>query len=297
MSKKDKKTSWLKKNSITICIFLFFLIIIVPILISISLKWIDQIVTSRGWTYNLLSFDNQTWWAFWGSYVGGIATLAAVWWTVSHTERHFRKTIDFDLAKYEEDIHRRKEEQRLRVLPVLILQPLKWPGSELVTQSLDKSGKKENIVNSSNSDLSPMTINLGREPNFRVGDLNNNEIDLPPSMGLIMKIINGGVSTAINVIFKITSPLFQKEIKAPYIISLSPKERITVNMLIDTKESESAFIIGDYALEIRYSDIYQNRYEQIYKMNISIVDGKYAFTIHTKVEPLLLASDYKEWEP
>jgi hypothetical protein len=94
-----------------------------PAILALLIRAGNYITHETDWNINPSDIDNADWFAFWGSYLGGIATVVAVWWTVDKTENHFKLTTNEQTRQNEEIRQERERQRKLDILPVILLQP------------------------------------------------------------------------------------------------------------------------------------------------------------------------------
>ena len=110
-------------------IFIAFAVLLIPLWINFLIQfgnWVSQIT---GLNISAIGLENQAWFSFWGAYLGGIATVVAVWWTIDKTERQYLQTREEqkrqndELKRQNNELKKDQERQRrLDVLPLILLQ-------------------------------------------------------------------------------------------------------------------------------------------------------------------------------
>lgn len=321
MKKKagENKTSLWNKLSIKqkAVVIIFFLIVIVPYFLINGYLWFSNwLFQVTSWNINAFGLGNTEWFAFWGTYFGGIATVVAVWWTVKQTERHYEQTSK-EQKRQNESIRTEQEKQRkLDVLPLILLQPRVMVQSSdlavLLGETEEKPEEKRIYVDQlkpfyEEFDISEITVLFGLQHELRSGGLSDDEIRMVKNKGhenvtsgsvkYLTKpnttflrpfwLINTGKETAINLVISLVSSDDQEYSHLSTIFSLMPKAHIKLNFLVNVKVEDEKKITGDYKLLIKYSDIYANHYKQEFPIYISNINHGIEWSIGLNIEQLL----------
>jgi hypothetical protein len=183
-------------------IIIFFLIIIVPFfLINGGLWFSNWLFHIINWDINAFGLGNTEWFAFWGTYFGGITTVIAVWWTVRQTERHYEQTSKEQKRQNKLITTEQEKQRRFDVLPLILLQPrITIQSSDLAIllgETEEKPKEKRIYIDDlkphyEEYDISELTILFGEKFEFRVGGLSEEEMRMVKNKGH-EDVINGSV--------------------------------------------------------------------------------------------------------
>jgi hypothetical protein len=312
---ENKKTSLWNNFSVKqkATIIIFFLVIIVPFfLINGGLSFSNWLFHIINWDINAFGLGNTEWFAFWGTYFGGITTVIAVWWTVTQTERHYDQTSKEQKRQNELITTEQEKQRRSDVLPLILLQPrVTIQSSELAIllgETEEKAKEKRIYVDQlkpyyEEYDISELTILFGEKFEIRVGNLSDEEMRMVKNKGhedvtngpvkyLVIPnitylhpfwLINIGKETAINL----RIGLYADDNELAHfknVFSLMPKTQVKLNFLVNIKEKDLQPICGKYNLQIWYNDLYSNLYTQKFPITI---DTQANWTIELDIKQVL----------
>ena len=265
-------------------IFLGIALIIVPLLLTFLPFILNQINRIPG-LENIQTLEAPIWWAFWGSYLGGVATLMAVWWTISQSEEHFRKQSAETFLIKEED-------RRLSVKPLLIYQSMniRTKRNPFSVANLDEEElmlideiEEEFIA----EDVSEIVVKFAENVTIEKRGLsqqekqliiNNGEVRTESSNGMAVvskryatsilqeRLINAGAGAAIDGIVTVETAVPSFERIPYFIFSLLPNQEIKITFLLLIPTKLVKYLFDEYKIEISYKDIYDNKYRQTSKM-------------------------------
>lgn len=297
------ETFWNKQSMPKIAVLIILFLIIVPLVINglfLFCNWLFKITT---WNISAAGLGNSEWLTFWGSYFGGIATVIAVWWTVTQTEKHYQQTSDEQKKQNAQIILDKERQRRLDVLPIILLQPRIINKTSPLTVLLaeETEADKPTLIpldkikpNFEELDISEISCLFGKNLEIRKGGLNPEELQAIKNGGFEKKqegkstylikpliselfpfwLINGGREAAVNIQFFVIS---QKSDKLHYlrngVLSLLPREKIKLNFIIFIETQEIENISTNYIFQIKYADIYSNQYEQEFPLTIKPSDS------------------------
>jgi len=299
-NKKEKNIVGVKLSTIRkVVLIALFLFGIVPfVFINGGIRFSNWVSQITGLDISASGLLNQDWFSFWGAFLGGIATVFAVWWTVDQTERHYRQTSEEQERQNNRFAEEREHQRRLDVLPVVLLQPrIVRQSSDMVLLLGEIEEKKEDkkvyvdelkpvyeeidateVTVRFASKLTLQPEGLSEEEMRRVRNKGHEEY----SMGNGSKVltlssivflrpfwfVNAGKEAAININMHLKKEGDFEFKDLPHAFSLMAKERIKLNFFVDVKQEQINLIYGNYELDIWYQDIYKNLYNQIHRINI-----------------------------
>jgi hypothetical protein len=297
MKSKNKST-----QTKTIIIFGLTLLIIIPIILNFLLLLFNWLFHKFNFNFSAFGLGNSEWLAFWGSYLGGIATLFAVFLTVKQAENHYLQ------MKIEQE-----KQRRLDVLPLILLQPRLTRQTSPLTTALGDIEKKSNgerlYVDElkpffEEYDISEITVLFGSQFEVRSFGLSDEEFTLVLNNGHEEEIsgktkflylrnlsflrpywsINVGKERANNIKIGLYSSANSEICNLNTVFSLKAKDQIKLNFFVNIKIEERARVYNDYFLVIRYDDIFLNNYEQTFPISIKEEGDKYKFVIDLKID-------------
>jgi len=145
------------------------------------------------WNFNINAWglSNTDWFAFWGTYIGGITTVIAVWLTVRQIERHFKQTSKEQQRQNKSQKNELEKQRRLDVLPLILLQPIAISHHGSIIFS---PGKTEDVQERyipldelqpsyNEFDISELTIRFSPRPSIQLGGMTDEEIARVKSKG------------------------------------------------------------------------------------------------------------------
>lgn len=178
------KLSLLQKSLIAT----FVLAIFIPIaIINGGLSLSNWIFQYTGWNFSASGLANPDWFAFLGSFFGGVATVLAVWWTVSQTNMHYEQTSNEQKRQSDYLDQERERQRKLDVLPLILLQPrvtLQSGGLALLIGEVENSEDQKAKLTPCDElkpiyeefDVSEVTIVFSPDPNIRIGGITDEEL-------------------------------------------------------------------------------------------------------------------------
>ena len=236
-------------------IFLGIALFIVPLFLSFLPYILNQINRIFG-LENIQTLEAPIWWAFWGSYLGGVATLMAVWWTISQSEEHFRKQSAETFLIKEED-------RRLSVKPLLIYQSMNIRTKRNPFSAANLDEEEITLIDEIEEefiaeDVSQIVVKFADNVTIEKRGLfqqekqliiNNGEVRTESSNGMSVvskqfatsiiqkRLINAGVGAAIDGIITVETVVPSLERIPYFLFSLLPNQeiKITFLLLIPTK--------------------------------------------------------------
>lgn len=276
---------WLEENKLKVSILGFVIIVVIPIFVSYGIKISNYIFYISGIDLSASGLSNSDWFAFWGSFSGGITTLAAVLWTLYQTNKNH-----LDLLKEQE------KQRKLDVLPVLSLQPIRT-ATNFFALSLGNLAKEEKpkqvyidkvqpeyseydvseIFCILNSDGILFRDFLKEEETIRIKNAGRKNIvnketgmtflTIPDTVFLSPFWLSSvGNRVALNIMLEIQAP--DGSMRCGHVLSLAPQDKVKLGFLIDLPNTEVPSRVGRYNLILRYSDIYSNKYRQDHEFNL-----------------------------
>jgi hypothetical protein len=281
------KSVW-NRLSITkkVIAIIFSFLVIVPLSINGLLQFSNWLFQITHWNTSAFGLGNSEWLNFWGSYFGGITTVIAVWWTVSQTERHYIQTNQ-----------EQKDQRRLDVLPLILLQPRNTRQTSQATLLMGnlQEKKEEGQINVDELkpifeefDITEITVLFGSQFEVRPGDLSDEEMRMVKNKGhedykignvkyLMVPnttflrpfwFINVGRGRAINLIVILESSTGHELSRLKTVFSMKPNDQIKLNFLVNVKDKDKEKVFGEFKLLINYRDIFLNQYNQAFPISI-----------------------------
>ena len=317
-TKKQRDYFWNRlSTSKKAVLIVFFLLVIVPLCINGLIRFCNWVFQITDWNISAFGLGNSEWLTFWGSYFGGIATVLAVWWTVSQTERHYLQTTQEQKRQNELIKKEHDNQQQLEVLPLLLLQPIgtkqtSW--ATLMFGDLEEKKEKNRIYVDQlkpvyeEFDISEITTVFSPEYEIRPSGLTDEEIHLVKNKGhenittgqtkTLIKpnitfinpfwLINIGKELAINILISLTSSTKPNLPQLSTVFSLMSKARVKINFLVNVKNGDEENIFGDYILVIHYHDIYSNHYKQEFPISIQAHENGPKWTLGLDIDQSLV---------
>lgn len=306
-TKKQRDYFWNRlSTSKKAVLIVFFLLVIVPLCINGLIRFCNWVFQITDWNISAFGLGNSEWLTFWGAYFGGIATFFAVWWTVTQTERH-----------YEQTSLEQQRQRKLDVLPLILLQPRntrQTSQAALLLGNLEEKKEEKQIYVDElkpfyeEFDITEITVLFGSQIEIRPGSLSDEEMRLVKNNGHEEEIIgnlhylmvpnvtflrpfwfiNVGKERAINLLVSLESSTNHELSHLKTVFSLTSKDQIKLNFLVNVKDEEKEKILGEYKFLISYNDIYSNQYEQTFPLTISSHENGIEWTIGLGIEQLLI---------
>lgn len=233
---------YLEKNRYAIVIVV--LIILAPLALNIFFLFGDMRTGSE--------LSNADWLLFWGSFLGGIATLAAVFLTLNQN------------AKL---IEQNQERERLNLMPYLDylpdekesihLESLIPPNVFLILESNDKIDVTTSM---------PKRYQTLIDRNFMLVE-SNGEVDITRVTGDYyrqFKLVQKSNNLAKDVKVSISTNLKSEPLKTATLFTLSSKESLKMPILIS-----NTFPRGSVWLVFDFEDIEERNYRQVFRFDLT----------------------------
>ena len=255
------------------------LVFLIPILLSLLPNLITEIFTKFDFFNNFEVLDSPIWWAFWGSYIGGIATLLAVNLTIQQTSDHFNQN------------------EKSQVKPLLIFSERRYMGTTISFLGYEETEPEPHWVPMDLAELNEIdtgNILISFKKDIRVDfrDLTEEEKSIIVHRGLIQKkkdnttcttakyrtalmvfdLINVGKGPAINCY------VFLKQIQPEEMVydlaqfNLLENDKKTLRFLLIKEENECKQFSKKFVLSLQYHDIYGNEFVQDNKLDVQCSD-------------------------
>lgn len=301
-------------------IIILVTVVVIPIIINLFILFFNYLSNVTGLNLNAFGLGNVEWFGFLGAYLGGIATLIAVYVTVNKTEEQYIQTSHEQKRQNKDSFDERENNRRLSVLPLLILQPIQHkliPNIFNIDNSTESDSEKgrsfvdQITPNFQEYDILEISLIFSfKKPFFRLQGPSEEEWNRVKNKGdesifdkssgrsyIVPKyitylnscwLINAGKEVAINITMDLINYQTSEEISLNNTFSLMAKDRRKIYFLVDVMKENYPSICGDYLLNIEYYDIYTNHYRQEYPIHIGDDEYNSVFSISLNIENKLI---------